>query len=211
LRNTDEVSVEFSGKYLLVVVTNKTIESMRNSDDIYVTWNKDKKGKKDNVTYCLHRELVRVILRKLEGMNMNDFSQGYLIEGYTRVTMLTHDGTNLILYAHPNFQGKKWYDWAYIHFEELNSSGEAIETYYPSKKFGFVTIHGITEAVIQCSKKPLIWSDLEEKFILKTIIGTNINVSYVKVPILLLVHPLCVIPDYGRHSTLFIVVLPTHN
>ncbi len=44
LRNADEVSVEFSGKYLLVV-TNKTIESMRNNDDIYATWNKDKKGK----------------------------------------------------------------------------------------------------------------------------------------------------------------------
>jgi len=44
LRNADEVSVEFSGKYSLVV-TNKTIESMRKDDDIYVTWNKDKKGK----------------------------------------------------------------------------------------------------------------------------------------------------------------------
>ncbi len=44
LRNADEVSVEFSGKYL-VVVTNKTNESMRNNDDIYVTWNEDKKGK----------------------------------------------------------------------------------------------------------------------------------------------------------------------
>jgi hypothetical protein len=75
LRNANDVSVEFSGIYSLVV-TNETIESMRNNDDIYVTWNKDdKKVKKDNVTYCPHRELVRVILRKLEGMNMNDFSQ----------------------------------------------------------------------------------------------------------------------------------------
>jgi hypothetical protein len=105
--------------------------------------------------------LIRVILRKLEGMNMNDFSQGYLIEGYTRVTTKTHDRTTLILYAHPNFQGKKWYYWAYIHFEELNPSGKTIETYYPSKILGFVTIHRITEAVIQCSKKPLFWSDLE--------------------------------------------------
>ncbi len=55
-------------------------------------------------------------MRKLEGMNMNDFSQGYLIEGYIKVTMKTHDGTKLILYAHPIFQGKKWYDWAYVHF-----------------------------------------------------------------------------------------------
>ncbi len=94
MRNADEVSVEFSGKYSLVV-TNETFESMRNNHDIYVTWNKDKKKiKKDNVTYCLHREMVRVIMRKLEGMNMNDFSQGYLREGYTRVTMKTHDGTN---------------------------------------------------------------------------------------------------------------------
>jgi hypothetical protein len=62
LRNADEVSVEFSGKYLLVV-TNETIESMRNDDDICVTWNKDKKKvKKDNVTYCPHRELIRVII-----------------------------------------------------------------------------------------------------------------------------------------------------
>jgi hypothetical protein len=36
LRNADKVSVEFFGKYLMVV-TNKTIESMRNDDDIYVT------------------------------------------------------------------------------------------------------------------------------------------------------------------------------
>jgi hypothetical protein len=142
---------------------------------------------------------------------MNDFSQEYLIEGYMRVTMKAHDGTKLILYAHPNFQGKKCYDWAYNHFEELDSSGEAIETYYPSKNLGFVTIHRITEAVIQCSEKPLIWSDLEERFILKTIIGTNINVFNVTVPISLLVHPLCVIPDYGRHSTSFIVVLPKCN
>ncbi len=155
--------------------------------------------------------MVRASLRKLEEMNMNVFSQGYLIEGYTRVTTKTHDGTKLILYAHTNFQEKKWYDWAYVHFEELNSSGEAIKTYYPSKILGFVTIHGITEAVIQCSKKPLFWSDLEEKFILKTIIGTNIDISYVTVPISLLVHPLCVIPDYGGHRTSFIVVLPKRN
>ncbi len=79
------------------------------------------------------------------------------------------------------------------------------------KILGFVTIHRITEAVIQCSEKPLIWSDLEEMFIQRAIIGTNIDVSYVTVPISLLVHPLCVLPDYGGHSTSFIVVLPKRN
>ncbi len=60
-------------------------------------------------------------------------------------------------------------------------------------------------------EKPLIWSNLEEKFIPKTIIGANIDISDVTVPISSLIHPLCVIPDYGGHSTSFIVVLPKHN
>ena len=56
---------------------------------------------------------------------------------------------------------------------------------------------GSPEAVIQCSEKPLIWSDVENKFFAKTIIGTDMDVSYVSVPISALVHPLCVIPASG--------------
>jgi hypothetical protein len=66
-----------------------------------------------------------------------------------------------------------WYDWAYVHFEEINFSGDAVENYYPSKILGFIIISGTTEAVIQCSEKQLIWSDLENKFFVKTIIGTD--------------------------------------
>ena len=42
-------------------------------------------------------------------------------------------------------------------------------------------------------------------------IGTDIDVSYVTVPISSLVHPLCVIPDYGGHQTPYIVILPKRN
>ncbi len=42
-------------------------------------------------------------------------------------------------------------------------------------------------------------------------IGTNIYISYVTVSISSLVHPLCVIPDYGGLSTSFIDVLPKCN
>ncbi len=72
-----------------------------------------------------------------------------------------------------------------------------MEKYYPSKILGFITISKTTEAVIQFSEQPLIWSDLENKFFVKTIIGTDLDVSYVTVPISALVHPLCVIPDDG--------------
>ena len=46
---------------------------------------------------------------------------------------------------------------------------------------------------------------------MKTIIGTDMDVSYVTVSISVLVHPLCVIPDYGGHQTSYIIVLPKQN
>ncbi len=61
------------------------------------------------------------------------------------------------------------------------------------------------------SENPLIWSDLENKFFVKTIIGTDMDVSYVTVPISALVHPLCVIPDYGGHQMSCMIVLPKQN
>jgi hypothetical protein len=89
-----------------------------------------------------------------------------------------------------------------MHFEEINSAGDAVKGYYPSKILGFVTINGTSKAVIQCSERPLIWSELEKNMFEKTIVGTDTNVSYVSVPISALAHPLCVIPDYGGHKTL---------
>ena len=87
-----------------------------------------------------------------------------------------------------------WYGWAYVHFEEVDCSGELIENYYLSKILGFVTIKEITAAVIQCSERPIIWSELERNLFVKTTIGTDLNISYVSVPISALAHPLlCVV------------------
>jgi hypothetical protein len=86
-----------------------------------------------------------------------------------------------------------------------------VENYYPAKILGFITINGITEAVIHCSDKPINWTEVKEKFIVKTILGMAIDISYIKIPVLALVHPLCVIPDNGSDGTSFIVVLPKHN
>ncbi len=69
-----------------------------------------------------------------------------------------------MLYAHPFFQGKEWYDWVYVHFEENNASGETIENYYPVRILGFVTLNNATETVINCSEKPINWTDLEDNF-----------------------------------------------
>ena len=95
--------------------------------------------------------------------------------------------------------------------KKVDLSGETLENYYPSKILGFVTINEISAAVIQCSERPIIWSELERNLFVKTTIGTDLNISYVSVPITALVHPLCVVPDYGGHKTQFIIVLPRKN
>ena len=39
-----------------------------------------------------------------------------------------------------------------------------MEAYYPLKILGFIKMSGSTEAVIQCTEKPLIWSDVEKNY-----------------------------------------------
>jgi hypothetical protein len=62
------------------------------------------------------------------------------------------------------------------------------------------------------SEKPLVWTDVvQNNFLVKTLIGTDMDISYVTVPITALVHPLCVIPDTGGDQTSYIIILPKHN
>ena len=85
-----------------------------------------------------------------------------------------------------------------------------MEAYYPSKILGFIKMSESIEAVIQCSEKPLIWSHVENNFCVKIKIGTDMEISYVTVPITALVHPLCVIPD-GYDESYYIIILPKRN
>ncbi len=212
LTDGDEVSVELKGKYNLQI-TNDVLQLMMNGSDIEVDWHSDKKkNKRNNTLYCIDKELVKVLLNKMRKKNITPgLGEEISIEGYTRAATTTKHENRVIFYAHPFFQGRKWDDWAYVHFEEINASGVSVEKYYPSKILGFIKMSGSPEAVIQCSEKPLIWSDVENKYFVKTIISTDMDVSYVTVPITALVHPLCVIPDDGGDLTSYIIILPKRN
>jgi hypothetical protein len=124
---------------------------------------------------------------------------------------MSTSGERTQFYAHPCFQGHKWYDWALVHFHKENNQGEEIKNHYPSKILGFLDVEEKREAVIQCSVKPLVWSVVERNFIVKLKLGTDFNVSFVTVPIEALVHPLCVIPDSGDDRDIYSVVLPKCN
>ena len=207
----DDLSIYFCGKYSLVV-TNEILHGMRNGDSIYVKWHSDIQGvRKNDKKYCLHKLLVTFILSKLDLMDSNEFENGYRLEGYTRITTKSCDGCKILLYSHPSFQGNEWYDWVYVHFEEINSSGDAVENFYPAMILGFITLNNVTEAVIHCAEKPLNWSDVENNFFVRTRLGSRVEVSIVSVPISSLVHPLCSLPDYGSDSLSYIIVLPKRN
>jgi len=52
---------------------------------------------------------------------------------------------------------------------------------------------------------------VEQHFFCKITLGKRFAVSDVTVPSSALVHPLCVIPDYGGDRNAYIVVLPKRN
>jgi hypothetical protein len=98
-----------------------------------------------------------------------------------------------------------------VHFEEMNPFGENIETFYPSRLLGFINSNGTCEAVMQCLLNPLSWEDIQQKFVVDIEIGQNFVVSFVFLPIELIVHPLCVIPDDGDNKNKYFLVLPKQN
>jgi hypothetical protein len=93
----------------------------------------------------------------------------------------------------------------------MNPFGENIETIYPSWLLGFITSNCTREVVIQCLLKPLSWEDIQQNFVVDIEIVQIFDVSFVFVPIELIVHPLCVIPDNGDNINKYFVVLPKQN
>ncbi len=67
---------------------------------------------------------------------------------------------------------------------------------------------GITEAVIQCTEKPLLWSEVETDFFSTVKLDTSVDLSIVTFPISALVHPLCVFLESFITEERYIVVLP---
>ena len=155
---------------------------------------------------------MRVLVDRLTEHQVEGDNIETMVTGYTRATITTTEGEKIILYAHPCFQGTSRYDWAYVHFQEIAADGTEVENYYPSRILGFVELNGgITEAVIQCADKPLVWSEVESDFFSRVRIDKSDDLSIVTVPISALVHPLCVFPESFGSDETFIVVLPKRN
>ncbi len=201
-----DISIQLLGKYDFIV-THDLIERMRSERKVDVIWkhDDDKKSKATVAKHNLSSNLVKVSHRILHS------SIGTTVTGFTMAVFTSTTGECTQFYAHPCFQGQRWYDWALIHFEESNNHGELIKTHYPSRVLGFILIDGKQEAVIQCLVKPILWMTVEKHFIVPVKLGTDFNISFVTVPMDALVHPLCVLPDLGGETDAFFIVLPKRN
>ena len=205
--DNDDVRIELSGKYD-IALNNDIIEEMYRDSTVCVKWHTNDKAKQTNQNLRLHPLLVKCLHRHIIESEDNITK----VIGYTRA-IITTPGTNkkTILYCHPSYQGREWYDWAMVQFVDSDENESVIEKMYPSKMLGFININGKREAVIQCAKKHLCWDDLIKHFVIPIEIGLQFDLSFVVVPIESIVHPLCVIPDDGENCTRFIVVLPKQN
>jgi hypothetical protein len=137
--------MEMSGKYDFTV-TREVIEMMEAESKVIVNWSYDYQiTKRNSNKYNLNKDYVKVLHKRLCS------SIRTIVTGFTKATITSTSGERTQFYAHPCFQGHQWYDWALVHFQEVNNQGEQIENHYPSKILGFLAIEGKREAVIQCS------------------------------------------------------------
>jgi hypothetical protein len=210
----DDLTFLLSGQYSLCVSQN-LIDMASFGEPIYPKWKTNRCGVKDNnYKYSLHPCLVKAIIKYVSEMNIQNGLESWKIDGYIRLTTVSKKtGERIVYHTNPHIQGRMWYDWAFVHFEESDRTGNIVESYYASRILGFIKGDRSTEseAIVQCTKQPLDWSQVEKNFVMKVVLGTDDKFDVVSVPITALVHPLCVIPDFGGDGNSYLVVLPRRN
>jgi hypothetical protein len=156
--NDDEANIFLSGKHEIVII-EAVMETMETSSSVEVYWSFEDIKKSCNRKFLLHKNLVRCVHRKKRSLTtVVDTVIGYTKAVMSKLLLIERS----IFYAHPCFQGEEWYDWATVHFEEMNDDGDMIENIYPSRILGFISINNKQETVIRCSLKPLFWDDVEK-------------------------------------------------
>ena len=167
---------------------------MQTEHTMTVAWLMENTDKNNNLKYKLSKDLVWCLHWKI--IHLEEAITKII--GYTRAIVTSNSSNKRsIFYSHPCYQGEEWYNWAMVHFEETNPFGENIETFYPSRLLDFITSNGSCETVNQCLLNPLSWEDIQQNFVVDIKIGQNFDVSFVFVPIKLIVHPLCIILTMG--------------
>ena len=91
----------------------------------------------------------------------------------------------------------------------MKSKSEIINAmHYPSKILGFLQEGEEINAIIPCAIEPLPWLRLEEEFIVKLRLNTDVGKEEI-VPLSLLVPPIYVVPNFGvENKNEYMMILP---
>jgi hypothetical protein len=90
--------------------------------------------KESSDKYNLNKDYVKVLHKRLCS------AIGTTVTGFMTAAIRSTSEDCTQFYAHPCFQGQQWYDWAIVHFQEVNNQGEDIENHYPPRILGFFSI-----------------------------------------------------------------------
>ena len=103
----DDIQFELSGKYSIELTEIITQKATR-GEDIYPQWKTNMNGvKNSNYKFRLHPRLVNAIINRLNNIvDVEAVSNViYDVEGYTRLTTISHDGNQVVYHANPHLQG----------------------------------------------------------------------------------------------------------
>jgi hypothetical protein len=121
-----------SGKYDFQV-TREVIEIIEAESKVMVSWSYDYQiVKESSDKYNLNKDYVKVLHKRLCS------SIGTIVTGFTKAKITSTSGEHTQFHAHPCFQEHQWYDWALVHFQEVNNQRDQIENHYPSKNTWFL-------------------------------------------------------------------------
>ena len=230
-RRMGEFATQTAGQYYHVMMVDKAMQYLGNIHEEMMVDNVVDVGENDGKTYevmckyslyldgmmlvCkndnirkigLNNQLINYIKRKC--MSHKD-GKHETITGFARASVFDEEGMKVNFNAHPHYHGGPWYDWAWVDYIISQPGGETTREYYPSKILGFITMEETVNAIVHCSQESMKWSTVEQNFFVPFVLGSNVEESVTNVPMSALIHPICVIPNYGaQDKNSYMVILP---
>ena len=206
-----KIALQCTGQYQIMVM-QEVLDEWETSPNCVVELTASRRRKRDKTSMQLNVDLIRLIAREVKRVGMGRMPLGGIkVVGYTQMIMENHD-SRVSYYAHPSFKGHEWYDWTYLHYSEDDVDDTPVDRYYPSQLLGFISVNdGPTEIVARTSSTSVAWETIEKNFFERFELSDDFSNNYVVCSVCAMVHPLCVIPDFGGGENAYMVVLPKRN
>ena len=202
-----------TGKYTIKVEKfNPALTPPGTDATVNVCWSSNNKAKSQLGCFGPAQPLLNTIFSEASKAKV---SGEFKVVCYTEMKTEC-EGIDVNFRACPHYQGRSWYDWAMINFNELvGKKNEQVEQNqsYPSELHGFLKFPWSPRyyAAVTTSTTTIPWDRLSRQFVSKFTIGRSRDECNCTVPITSVARPLLVIPDIGGDGQTFFCVLPRRH